>query len=247
MQPTIDVSLREWKQAANELFQTSNRSLVDYANGQALRTVIEAVRQTKRAMASKIAHELGQIGRAVSFKARSRNSKAGLKGSFRVVRGEALLREHSLAERILGARFQKTGEWGVKGGTMAERARNLIASRMRSASFIASGWLPARRKLFSVVRQKPPGASPSFAGTRQYGRDKGSAKPAVWGGLRSLITAIVENTALLGQSQAPSKARDPRPVAEAGLAAALRIVAADMRETLAKRLQKDLGKFSAKK
>lgn len=150
-------------------------------------------------------------------------------------------------ERILCKRFQKTRDWGVNGNTMAERVKNFIAARVRSAAFIASGWIPARKRLFSVVRQKPPGTSLSFAGSRQFGRDKGSAKPATNGGLKSLIFAEISNTALLPQGRYPAPGGDPMPEARQGLRAALREATRDMIETLARRLNKDFKPFQARR
>ena len=217
MRPTIAIDSREWKRAAQELFRTSSRSCVDFTNGQALKVAIEAVRQTRRASAAKIRAELNTV-------------QSGQKATF--------------AQRILAKRFRVTGSFGVKGSTWNQRLKNFIAARARSATFIASGWLPARKRLFAFVKQKPLKAGSTFAFARQYGREKGSARPATFSGLRSLITAEIANTALKTTSKYPAPGGDPLPVAKAGLQAALDIAAKDMIETLARRLNKDLAKFT---
>lgn len=219
MIPSMTVDHTQWRRAATELFRTSSRSCVDFTNGQALKVSIEAVRNTKKANREAIRAELSAVTKGASF-----------------------------AQKILGARFRKTGKWGVPGQTTAQRVRNLIASRARSAGFIASGWIPSRRKLFSVVRQKPPGAGVSFAGARQYGKEKGYAVPAAIGGLRLPIVAHIANQALVDSPRLPpATGGDPMPEAKAGLQTALNIAAKDMIETLRKRLQRDLAQFNARR
>lgn len=219
--------------------------MVDFTNGQALKVAVEAVRQTEKANRSTIAWALGAIGNAVEFKMRKRDSKSGKKGSFRSVKSGLLVKEKSFAERILLKRFQETGQWGAKGETMEERVRNFIASRSRSAGFIASGWIGARNALWSFVKQKPAGVR-TVANARQYGRAKGRAKPASFS-LRSVITAVIENTALMAMmGKAPAPGGDPMPTAIKGLQAAINVAAQDMLAELARRLQPDFKRVSAR-
>lgn len=240
IRPHITLDTRGWMLAAQDLKETSSRSCADFINGQALKVAVEAIKQTKRSNAARIAQVLGEIGREVSFGTVSRGKN---KGKTRTKRGNRIVAEGSLAERILGARFEQTGQWGVKGDTMVERARNLIASSVRSAAFIASGWIPAFRVLRSIVYDKPSGTT-SSQGAKQYGKAKGSAKPARFS-FAQKIECIIQNTALLTIGKPPSKGGDPMPVAKAGLQAALDTAARDMIETLAKRLKRDLKRFGA--
>lgn len=241
MNPTISIDSREWQAAARQLFETSSRTCVDFTNGQALKVAVESVRQTHKANRSAIEYILGAVSRAVSFSTISRGKN---KGKMRVKRGVLALREDSFAARILAKRFKETGQWGVKGDTMDERARNLIASRTRAAGFIASGWIGARNVLWSIVRKKPAGVT-AMAGARQFGRPKGSAKPATFS-LRSNIEAIIANTALQANiSKPPSPGGDPMPEAVHGLQAAMDVAAKDMLNTLAQRLDPDFRKVSA--
>lgn len=246
MRPTISLDISQWQRAARELAETDRRSCADFINGQALRVCVEAVRRTPKAIGAKIAWTLGQIGQEVSFKQRTRITTRGSKGSWRTVKGDRLIREDSFAERILAVRFRETGKWGkgIKGSTMAERVRSLIANRVRSAGFIASGWLPARKRLFAIVKEKPLGTNFNFAGVKQWGPEKGSVKPANFS-LRSVITCEIQNTALLDTSEFPATGDNPMPVATAGLQEALNICARDMVDKLAERLSRDLKKFNA--
>jgi hypothetical protein len=239
------VDLRQWTAAARALKETSSRTAVDFINGQALKVAIESVRQTEKANRTAIAWRLGLIGRSVEFKKRLRNTKSGAKGTYRTVKGKALVKENSFAERILGKRFKDTGKFGIKGETMADRVRNFIAARTRSAGFIASGWIGSRNALFSIVKKKATGTK-TIADAKQYGKAKGGATPARFS-LRSIINAEIFNKALMSMmGKIPATGGNPLPIANKGLQAAINIAAKDMTEELARRLRPDFKKVSAK-
>lgn len=241
MNPTIGIDYSQWKQAARELYETSSRSCVDFPNGQALRVVIEAIRQTEKASKAEIERILGAVGRSVSFKAIKRGKNAG---KTRVVRGGYVTKDQeSFAHRILIARRVKTGKWGVKGESLNDKVSNFIRARVAAVNFIVAGWIPARNRLFSAVKNKA-GIATTVAGVKQRGREKGSAKPAVFS-LRSKIQVEIENRALMQfVKREPSTGGDPMPVAQRGLQKALNIAAADMMKKLAERLDPDFKKVS---
>ena len=215
---------------------------MDFTNGQALNVAIESVRQTDRANRQQIAQVLGATGQAISFKTVSRGKN---KGKVRMTKGLLQTAANSFAARILGKRFKETKSWGIKGDTMEQRIHNFIQARMRSAAFIASGWIGARNALFSVVKKKPAKMA-SLANARQYGQPKGKARPATFS-LRSLIVAQIENTALMQHmARLPATGGNPMPLATAGLQKALNVAAADMTAELAKRLDPDFKRVSAK-
>ena len=72
----------------------------------------------------------------------------------------------------------------------AEYSRKVIASRLRSVTFLKSGWLPAVRRLWVVARDKF--FAGNAGGARQYGQAKGSVTPAVAG---DNPAAIIVNSA----------------------------------------------------
>lgn len=244
MKPTINIDAGGWQRAARELFQTSSRTCVDFTNGQALKVAVESVRQTERANRQQLQHTLGVISRDVSFHTTSRGRNKGkVRVKLGMFRATDEIGRESFAARILGARFRATGSFGVKGETMAERVHNLIVSRSRAISFIASGWIGARNKLWSLVKKKPAKMR-GFADARQFGRPKGSASPATFG-LGSKIEAQIVNSALMANAgKPPSTGGDPMPVAEKGLQRALNVAAQDMTEELARRLNPDIEKFN---
>ena len=227
MNPTIDCDSRAWVSAANDLFKTSSRSCVDFINGQALRVTTFAIQYTEKANVQEVQHVLGQVGK--------------------VTKGKRTLRDdvgNTLAARILQKIFNEKGQWAdrkgraVKGKTLADKVRNFIARRSRSVAFIKSGWIPAVKKLASVVKKKPQTASVSAQGSRQIGKPKGRAVPAAFY-LTRRIECIIENTI-------PAHVKGTGSIAEKGLRQALREAARDMIETLAKRLKQDLRQFGAK-
>lgn len=243
VKPTIDIDLKAWQKAARDLFETSSRSAVDFTNGQALRVAVEALKNTEHADAAKIQRELGVVARSISVKKIKRGKNSG---KTRIVRGGYVMAgEDTLAHRILYARKKLTGGFGVKGQNIDEAVRNLIRSRIASAHFIRSGWLPGIRKLMAVVRKKPERVSLSRGGARQRGRDKGTARPARFG-LTSKIVAEIQNDALNARVKPPSTKGNPEKTGQQGLSKALKESARDMIETLAKRLKQDLAKFGAK-
>ena len=111
---TAGLDMREWTQAARALKETSSRTAVDFINGQALKVAIESVRQTEKANRTALAWALGMVGRGVEFKQRLRDTKGGKKGSYRTVKGKAIIKEASFAERILRKRFRETGSFGLR-------------------------------------------------------------------------------------------------------------------------------------
>jgi hypothetical protein len=241
MSVTIKLDASGWQRAARDLHETSSRSCVDFTNGQALKVAIESVRHTEKANAGEIARILGATGRGVTFKTIKRGKNAG---KVRTVRGGITAKAGSFAEAILIKRRVETGKWGVKGESLAEKVSNFIMARTRNVAFIAAGWIPARNRLFSAVKNKS-GIAQLVAGVRKKGVDKGSAKPAVFS-LRSKIQAIIENTALLQKARMPAPGGDPMPTATRGLQKAMDISARDMIQTLEKRLQPDFKKFNGK-
>jgi len=229
---SVDTSA--FKKAARALFETSSRSCVDFTNGQALRVSIEAVRQTEKANKDRIEHELGVTGREFRHLTRGKN-----KGKVKL--GNRIFKDDSLAARILGKRMKTTKSFGFKGVTdIGAAMKKLLAARLRSVAFIKAGWIPARNKLFSVVKRKPVEAS-RVLDSKIYGKPKGDAKPAVNASLRHFIEAIIVNSAMNTKSKG-----NPMPVAQKGLQKALQFVAQDMTAKLAERLRGDLRPFGAK-
>lgn len=243
MSITIKIDSRNWQRAANDLFQTSSRSCVDFTNGQALRVASWAIPETEKANRVNIEHIMGILSSTVT----KRGGRAGAKGWVRITK--RTIRQDSFAERIIAKRFRETGSWfGLKGKTLADKAKSFVAAKIRSVGFIKSGWIQAVRTLSGIVYKKPRGLTGRIADAKQYGQVKGYAKAARFG-LKSQIQATIVNTALTTQGKFSAwhgGSGDPMPVAERGLQRALDRAEVDMIQTLEKRLQPDFKKFNGK-
>ena len=229
MKPAISVDFSEWKKAAKALKEGKGekRTYSDFINGQSLAVVTEAVRLTEEANRSEIAYILGQTGN--ELRVIKKGPRAG-----RLVKGKATLRndlENTVAARILTKRFNETGSWGVNGSTLADKVRAFIAKRIQSVSYIRSGWIPARNKLFSVVRQKPENAK-KFAGGKMFKTFSGGAREAR--NTLGLITCEIKNS-IEGR---PDQTRATETAAK-GLQRALDSAAQSMIAKLAERMKRD--------
>lgn len=241
MRPTIRLEIGQWQAAAKALHETTSRTTVDFINGQAFRVATFAVRETPHADPVRIAHELGSVGRSVSFKTLSRGKN---KGRIRTLRGDHLLAsKDTLAHRILTARRIKTGSFHIIGEGLDEKAKNLIRARSASVNFIRAAWIPVIRRLGAMIRRRPSRVA-SVAGVRQRGQDKGFSRPAVFR-LASTIRAEI-GVRLFKKPIYPETAGDPIRTATIGLNRALGMAAQDMTEELARRLNPEFKKFSAK-
>jgi hypothetical protein len=243
MQPTIHIDASEWTRAARDLFGTEGRSgkvgrsLTDFINDQAFFVTGHAMAQTHKADASKIERDLGGMGPVLAV------IKAGRRrGQLRKVSGVRHIKEDSLAARILKKIFNETHIWQdrkgrkVPGTTILERVNKFINQRKSSVGFLKSGWIPAYRKLGSVLKWKSRGTpSPAATGARQFGKEKGRAVPAVFH-VTSNIEAVIENSI-------PKFVAFARPYGEEGLRAGLAAGAASMIAKLEERLKRDIPEF----
>lgn len=93
--------------------------------------------------------------------------------------------------RIINARRGKRGEKGLYGDAMAEAVALVLAARLRSRAFLASGWLPAIKALEPYAEKR--GAPRQDRVSKEFGQAKGSGKPARGAGW--IAKAIIINMA----------------------------------------------------
>lgn len=245
MKPTITVDASQWKTAARQLFETDKRTCVDFTNGQALRVASFAVEETDRADAALVAAQLGQVSSHAKLATTNKRGRIVFKREKRRIDADSV---NTLAARIIGRMWDKNGfnakqASRLEGKSLVEQIKIFIGWRIRRTAFISSGWIPAIKKLSSVVFDKPKDIS-SRKGATQYGRDKGSAKPATFS-MRSVIVSIAENNALKTSSELAGG--DPMPIAKEGLQRALNKASRDMMEKLRQRRQRDFDKVNARR
>lgn len=246
MTPSVKVNLEGWRIAAKKLWGTeTKRELEDFLNGQALKVAIEAIRHTGKADASRVQWQLGVTGRELRYKIDRKTKQRVLRGG-KAKQGDYIIKDDSLAERILIARRIKTGSWGIRGASIKEKVKEFIKARMRSVAFIKSGWIPARQRLFSVVRQKPTVTGVKVLDAKQYGKPKGYAIPAA-GSLFKKLTATIVNLALNAKpNPLTGTIGNAAQIAENGLALALKVAEQDMLKKLKERLDKQAKKAGFK-
>lgn len=147
--------------------------------------------------------------------------------------------------RLWNAAMRKMGAIIPRGSSIKSMVSEWVKRRIASGSFIRSGWIPAQKRLWNAVMEKPARVTQSFSGAKVIGKPRGYANPGRFT-LSSKIIAEIANTAIQ-DAQPPSKgtASSAMRIAEQGLQSALDYAAKDMIETLAKRLKKDLGKYNA--
>lgn len=102
--------------------------------------------------------------------------------------GRATHRQGAHLGRIVNAARGRLGYKGLWGKKMSDEISVVGARRLRSVGFLASGWLPAIKKLAS--HKKGGGRLPSMRGAQQFGRAKGDARVAVpaW-----KVLCVIEN------------------------------------------------------
>lgn len=225
----MTVALQECNRAAEQAVAHSERTYPQFINGQALSVALRAVKQTKKADASRIVYALvGNVRTKV---------RVSRKTGKRVATRQYDVAEESLAARIVNARLVERGEKPIFGKELVKAVKRMIGARLRAVAFIRSGWIYAIRTLSATVGYSARPASGEAA--RMRGQAKGYARPAR-SVLSGTVAAEIGNTALIHEQ------RNPMPVAQRGLELALRETARDMMEHLRKKLQPICTAVSAK-
>lgn len=235
---------RQFQAAARQLFETDKRTCVDFINGQALRVASFARQETHKADDALVAAALGQISSHARLATTNKRGRIIFKTQKRQIDADAV---NTLAARIIGrmwdkGAFKSKQAAALEGKSLSEQIKIFIGWRLRATLFISSGWIPAIKKLHSVVYQKPRDIV-NRPKAKQFGVPKGSARPATFS-MMKVITATIENTALKTTSDLGGG--NPMPVATEGLQKALARVAADMMAKLAQRRQRDFDKVNAR-
>lgn len=107
-----------------------------------------------------------------------------------VIRNYLNQQDGRVAGMIINSRRGKAGQPGLYGNEMRFAVAMMKAARIRSRAFLASGWIPAIKKLAPLAEH--PGRAQGPRGSKQFGQAKGAAKPAT-GGL--VCKCLIENNA----------------------------------------------------
>lgn len=232
MTPTFHVAAGEFNRALKDIAAESSRTFPEVVNGQGLALATRALKLTRKANANKIAVTLGQVASQAFGKKGQKLSRRRPKRVFAEDR-------RSLGYRIAVKRLLESGK-SFTDKDVVDYMRKLVGARIRSAAFIASGWIYAIRTLSKLVGYKNAGVVKYSASetARMKGWAKGYAKPAtrVWSGI---VECEIANTALIHRDGGTS----PKQVAEAGLALAFVDSVKDMRRHLQEKMGSIFAKF----
>jgi len=237
---SLQFNLAQFNATLRKAAAGSSRAGVDVVNGHGLGVCIKAVELTEKADRAQIAHVLGQTGTALNYTKKGDRLKKRSKG-------QTIIKEDSFAARIVNARRRDFAgpDYMLWGNALEAAARKLITARVKSSAFIKSGWLWALRDLAAVV--KGGRKNPKDKDAKATGARKGRSIPArnTVGIFNSgKIKAVIENTALIasgGKFQAKG-AHNPLPIAEKGLALALRVEQSNMEAHMKKKLTEEMKK-----
>ena len=242
MSNQFKVNDKEFQAAASQLFQTSSRSMREFINGQLLGLSAQALKQTKIGDKTKIERALGRL-LTENQAGKYYGAKQRPDGYFRVKKSDWQRMEGSLAAKIVNSRLVKSGGRPIWGKRLADAANKLIGQKLRSVSFIKSGWIQAIKTMSSVVKEKRTGGND---GARSFGKPKGYAIPAPFS-LSGQIQGEIANGALVSGGKFSSGPSDPKPIARVALESAMKIQAKDMEQEFVKRITGECKKVSAQK
>lgn len=232
MSVELTIDYAAFNRSAERLLEHSSRAMPEFINGQGLAVASRAIKHTEKASADHIATMLGQTGTQVGYLDKKGNYKR-YKRARRVFSAE----ENSFAARIINKRRHDAGEKPLFGDALVNAVRKLIMARVRSTSFIKSGWVWAVRELSKAVGYTPKGATGAGDATRARGAAKGYAIPAKFT-LNGPVVCEIGNSSLIESSRLnPGHHSNPTPIAAKGLQIALNETAADMEQELARRMQ----------
>lgn len=160
MKPTIQLDTRLFNRVMQQYSEINRRTYPEIVNAKALDVSFRALKETPKADKAEIKAlaEKPWWPKYIAKRIAGKGVVAFRKGASKIrIQGKGFTREE--AKKI---------------------SEKIIASRVRSIAFRKAGWLPAIRRLYPLCKDKQY-ARGTTGGARQYGVDKGSARPAVPG------------------------------------------------------------------
>lgn len=209
MAANLETDFRNFNRVMRKYLDTTSKSMAKALNSKAYELAWHAEKNTERASRAKI-EALGVVGTKLR-----KDRKTG-----RLKRGRNLI-DQDRAEAVLVGLWKKQGKSFTQAELKAEAGR-FIGRRLSAIGYLASGWIPAIRRLFRLSDfKKPQPSSTKRRGTTGTGR----AKPAT----QKDLVAIIENS-IDGLENPNARAK-----AEAATSFAFRTVRADMEAYLLKK------------
>lgn len=207
-----------------------------------------ATRYTAKADRTRIQTSLGQV---ITVQGTTRNKKTGITKMVKrrklvLARNNSRSGSAPLAALILQHRRTAGGHHSLFYGkkraagiaAMNQAIKKMIGSRMRSVTFLKSGWLTAIKKLAATAVRS--GAPAMDVSARQVGKAKGDAKPAQKG---FVIQTQIINLAFGNKTTARARQR-ALTIATRGLQQAFDSETRSMNDYMDKAMKADADKFN---
>lgn len=168
---TMSVDMSGLRNQVKALAISSPRAMGDIVNQTSLNAIGRAFNETPKAERTRIGAQLGQF-----VKINRINKKGKIKVSTRLVTVRGSSAPAPLLALILNSRRGKASKLGLYGSAMTKAMGKALKSRLFSAGYEASGWIPGMRDLASKLAK--PFYIARLKGVAAVGRPKGSATPA---------------------------------------------------------------------
>jgi hypothetical protein len=177
MEATFTVDTSAFQATFQEYLQWTSRSLTEACNEKAFFTARRATLETKKSSAQEIKSLFGEAT-ILTLRKRRYKGKLGYRQSRNLssFHGQARDYQAPLLAVIINAR---RGEGkGLYGSEMLQEMNKAFNARMASLGFIASGFVPAIKKLEPLSRYARA-APPEDTSVKVVGKPKGGAEPAI--------------------------------------------------------------------
>ena len=172
----IQFDLGGFRNTLNRYLRTTSRSRARALNGKAYEIAARAERHTKRADRGEI-EALGVVGIRLR-----KNRKTGT-----LKKGANIYDTGGRGRAILIAKLKRDGQAIPSGAEVDSMTRRMISRRLSAIGYIASGWIPAIRKLFRFADFKLGRGT-----SKQRGKPNGYAIAATEGSLTAEIANSVD-------------------------------------------------------
>jgi hypothetical protein len=219
MNTSVKMDTRAFDAAMKQYVEFSKRSLPEIVNTKAYFVARNAVASTGGVDKGKIEQEL---------------------------RATARTGNGPLAALIVNARRGATGQKGLNGPKMSAAINKLVNARKRTVNFLRAGWIPAIKKLESLVPKKSGAAS--YKGVKIHGAPKGGAtvaKPnSTWKSIAEIWNSVSGGTKDAG-IQSESNPNRVSAIIQQGLQAAINKEANAMLQYVKKKSEEGLRKLKA--
>lgn len=218
-----DASLRDFNDTLKKYAQVSKKDAVKIVNTKAYYIARAACRFTPRPEKGKIKQSLSEI---------IHDAKTTKSGKTRKYLKKSSDNATPIAALLVNWKRGKLGLKGLTGEAMKKAVKTLIASREKARAYLASGWIPAIKKLERLA-ENPSKAAPRDNEAGRIKKSKG------WASVASETDAIAK--AIIGNESAAKHSTTADPLGKFGMGAlekAFDHESASMKDYIQRKMQK---------